>query len=492
MPKSATDIFLEQYDQPTSAKKKGGTDVLDLIEAHAAKKESVPGPNTITNAPQRTLYQKLFNTYGGIVDQALSGIPDAAMLAGDIGGGALGMLGGPAAPATVPLGAVAGGMTARPVGIEIEQALRNLIGLQRPREESLNQALQTGALSSAVGVGTGPALKMAGRGLGVKSLMGNQARKYATASFPTSTPLAQAERRAIIEGEGTLGEEAIERGIYGTRKPAAYAQADAMRQKFGKDLEVAFAKADKAKNYLELEKVFEPLQELKQNMLSTGRKSEAEFIDNKISDTLEYWQQKTKPEFVPLGKLGKTYISPSEANTLKKAFQAEARGAYKSAGAYKEAGVQAETAAEIASNIRSELEKIVPEAAFANKEYHIYDEIAQSLADTYSKDLARGGISLPTFGATGTGIAVGGAAGAPLAAGVYLGSKAFPVKTFLSAQLKAASKSMGNEAIMKNVAANFMAQPTLRRAVLRAIGRVGTAQGVKDLTQRQYMTEPQE
>lgn len=450
--------------------------------------------NVISEGPSISTGSGKGYKIGGNLDRFLSGLPDAGMVAGGFGGGLLG--GASGGVGSVP-GSVAGGGLGRAGGRSLEELIRNLIGFKKGPVGAgtyLGEA-GTGALTEVLGQAAGPVLKGLGSAVGLDTLASYLSKKAATSSYPPSINPVRQTMKSIERGTKTLGEEGVERGLYGMKPSTAYRESVARREGLGAQLGEEISKAEKSGSVVDLQKALNEIDSLKNFYRKKNDTKSLAYLEKRGADLLEQYQSNQGSKTVPLSYLldeAKNYnISPTTAQELKKVFQEAAKSAYKKEGSYEMAAVEAEFSENLARGLRKELERIVPEAQFLNKEYHIYDELSKSLAQSLSKDLLRSGISLPGFAAGGSGAAAAGSAAAALPAYVaYVGGKSFPVKTYLAAQLQKASTGLGNEAVARNISANFLAHPTLRRAVLRALGRVGTAKAIK-ATQSQQKKEQQ-
>ncbi|MCA9496807.1 MAG: hypothetical protein KC589_07710, partial [Nanoarchaeota archaeon] len=170
--------------------------------------------NVISEGPSISTGSGKGYKIGGNLDRFLSGLPDAGMVAGGFGGGLLG--GASGGVGSVP-GSVAGGGLGRAGGRSLEELIRNLIGFKKGPVGAgtyLGEA-GTGALTEVLGQAAGPVLKGLGSAVGLDTLASYLSKKAATSSYPPSINPVRQTMKSIERGTKTLGEEGVERGLYG-------------------------------------------------------------------------------------------------------------------------------------------------------------------------------------------------------------------------------------------------------------------------------------
>ena len=464
--------------------------------------EITKSPQEIVQRRQELLMlkQNILNAKNKVFEQAdadpsfleknvLSGqLPMIGMALGSVTGG---LLGGAAGGVGALPGTVAGAGLGGAAGQSIQDFLRSATGVEEPPKtfvESLQRgfprAAETGVRAATVeaAIPAGGALVKGGARLAAKAPGIKQAipflkrglqrgvRKIATPAFPQ--PVKEVAE-AVATGQRTVGEEAAARGISGF-KNKVFNLAKAKVSQFGSQLDDALRAADD--ELIDPREVVKRLEPVKQKFQRLGNKSalrqierkEAQFIKDNIIDEDIFF---VTPEGVAVA--GQPSLKPSEANIIKRLHQ---RIAKFGASPFETTPVPREFSKALSRGIREEIEGVVPQASYLNKELHIYDEISDIVATSIARDLSRGGVSLPQTIFTGGGLAggavIGGGAGAVAGAGVAAAAskipKSFPIRTFLASKL---SKVAGGEAT-EGMAAELMAHPTMRDALFKAFSRI--------------------
>lgn len=415
-----------------------------------------------------------FKDPGGFADRhLLSGqLPFAGALLGGAAGA--GLTGLPTFGAGSPLGGVVGGGAGAAGGKSIENALRSWIGLNAPTnlKQSFSSAGAAGLQGAAqeaggqlLSKGLTSAVNAAAKAKPVQSL----ATRLSTSSIPQS---ASELSHAVKTGQKTLGEETAARGIYGTKRKVFDIAKD--------NLNTISSKLDEllssANENVDPRTVVSELGKVKTKFSNTANGAALRQIERKEAEFVSRWLDKS-----PSGELT-SKLSTSEANIVKRLFQNQAK--YE-ATAFQTQAVQKEFSKAVARGLRKEIERIVPEASFLNKELHVYGQLFDTMADSIAKDISKGGISIAnpvTTGAAGAGVglAAGSIPAAAAAAGTVQLSRSFPIKTYLAAML---TKARGKQA--ERVAPQMLAHPQIREAFFKVLNRLSVKGGLDQINRKQ-------
>lgn len=377
---------------------------------------------------------------------------------GGIAGGVLSSPGVVTTPIGVALGAGA--------GRGLDELLRSQAGLQPTPQTVTGAAIPVAkevALTGAFGAG----LPLAGRAL---SGLGSVARKAGQRIGFSNVPqtVAQAEQ-AITSGAPTVGQELAQRGLFGTRR-GLLQTARTNLNKFGTELDTALAEATKQGKRVNINSVVKELDFIKTRLQQTGDKAALRILEKKQADFVSQWIKPEKVElFTPIRIDNATLqglLNPSEANTIKRLFQKQAKFGTEF---FATDSAKKEFAKAISRGLRKEIERLVPKASPINKELAFFGQLSDGIANSLAKDLSKGGISLSqpftTAGAAIPGVAVGSPVAAMTGAAVVQGSRNLPVRTFLAAMLSKAGA--GQEA---NLAATAMQHPQMRNIIFKILG----------------------
>ncbi len=405
------------------------------------------------------------------------GFLDKNVLSGQLPA-ALGLVGG-------AVGGVPGAGFGGAAGRSIENPIRQVLGLSPPMSLADNfKTAGLAGLNMAAGEGVGQiggkllgvagdAIKSIARSKPIAPFVQNAANRLATSSVPQSTTQIA---KSVEEGTPTLGQQLAQRGQYGF-KQTIFDYAKAGKEKFGKWLGEELDAA--ASQGIDPNKAAQALDDVEKRFLRTGNKEAAKIIENRKAAWLDsVLNNKEKLFLKPDEAVGKGLLSPSEANILKREFASEASSVFKQENFDAVSGVNAEFAHALAKGLRREIEKVVPNAEYLNKEFHFYDQLSNAISTGIARDLQKGGLTIAqpfsTGAAAGTGLALGGPAGAIAGGtGVQL-ARTFPVKTYLAAQLtKLAGKEITPE-LASQVSSQMLAHPTFRKAIFKAISSIGT------------------
>ena len=404
---------------------------------------------------------------------------------GSIGGGILGGIGGAiptlgmGAPGAAILGAGVGGAG----GKSLEQALLGLIGKNKntlgQNLADVGKAGLAGAASEGIGQSIVPGLKALGQAPGIKQAgqyiakkAGNITQSLGTSAFPQA-PKEVAE--AVSAGKQTIGEQAAYKGIYGFKRNVL-GLLNSQKKNIGESLDVALesAKAEK----IDPQIVVKELDTVKQKFLNLGNTESAKAVEKRAADWLGQFGSGLDEAGAPVTK----YLTPSEANVLKRQFANQAKQAFKQADFTDTASLNAEFSEAMAKGLRKAIENVVPQAKILNKEYHLYDKLAESVSMTLARDLLRSGLPVSGQLAAAEAGAVAGFAGASPATGAIasVASRSFPVKTFLAAQLAKIAKSGVTPEVARDVTLNLMSHPTFKNLIYKTVSRGTIYKGVEN------------
>lgn len=410
---------------------------------------------------------------GGFVDRnILSGqLPFAGGLAGGTIGATLGSAAG-------GIGAVPGGLAGAGLltggGTALQNFARERLGLDAPRNisQALSDAgkgIQSGVQSEMLGAIGNKVLSSVGGAISksIKDKAGSAVQKLATSSVPQSI---KEVAKAVEYETPTLGVQMANKGIYGFRKNVLDI-AKAGEANFGKQIDDVLSAAQEQR--IDPNKIVSELDSIQSRFLRAGKNDAAKIIESRKADFLSNILEKGQTMFKDLeGAVKDGLLSPKAANLLKREFGQEASSVFNKDSVDAVSTVNAEFAESMRKALQKEIEKIAPKMSFLNKEYHFYDELTSALSKGIAKDISKGGITiaqpLTTGGAATAGAFAGGAPGAIAAGGAVQLSRSFPIKTFLAANLAKVAK-VGSDKAASEVTANFMSNPTLRNAVVRAI-----------------------
>ena len=218
------------------------------------------------------------------------------------------------------------------------------------------------------------------------------------------------------------------------------------------------------------------LDPLKQKFKRLGNKAALRKIERQEAEFLrDHLDLQSGAAFTPtdipteqLAKAGLPTLTPKEASIIKTLNQRVAKSTFSQAP-LDVAAVQKEFSKNLSTGLRKEIEKVVPEASYLNKELHVYDQLVESLSTSIARDISKGGISIAapftTAGGVAGGALLGGPTGALIGGGAIQISRSFPVKSFLAAKL---SKVAGKQ-VAPELASEVMAHPSLRKAVFDAL-----------------------
>ncbi len=414
---------------------------------------------------------------GGWADRnLLSGqLPMAGYVGGAVLGGMAGLPagGGLGSPVTAPLFGVAGAGLGGAGGQVAEDAIRQALGWHKPKgmRETIGRAAQTGSASMAAeALPVGQAMKIAGR-FGAKNYVKPLQQRLATSAFPTPTKEIAGN---IVKGELTLGQEAAKRGVYGMKRNVLN-RVVRDKKLVGQQLDTVLNEASQAS--IDPHKIMQSLQPVRQKLtrlndlkgLKLLERKEAEFLGKHARHEFSYVP--TRELIKPNSKI----LNPMEANIIKRLHADRAKSIYNAqqlGNVDAVAAVEREWSKGVADGLRAEINKIVPEASFLNKEYHIYNELVDVVSNSMAKDLKNGAVMVAHPMSTGGAGALGYAAtgdmgGAVTAAMAQKAGRSFPVKSYLATQLDKIVSKKGGETIY----ADLMAHPTFRKMLFNVLGR---------------------
>lgn len=277
---------------------------------------------------------------------------------------------------------------------------------------------------------------------------------------------------AVEKGKKTLGELAAERGLFGFKR-GLLSKVVSKRKDFGEQIGNALKQFDE--RTVNPNDVLKELNSVKDRFKRTGNINAAKQIEKRAAAWLDNILEQRGLSKVGVGDLTKIGLSPSEANLLKREFSTEASSVFKLASPDAVSSVNAEFANAMSKGLRKEIEKIVPEIRNLNKEFHIYDELADTISKSIASDLKSGALTIrspfSTGGAATAGAFIGGLPGAIIGGGAAQLTRSFPVQTFLAAQLSRIANNKG----VSDIAADMISHPVFRRAILRAVVEAGNS-----------------
>lgn len=288
----------------------------------------------------------------------------------------------------------------------------------------------------------------------------NTQQSIATSSFPESSKIIANQ---VLTGTKTLGQEAAERGIYGLKRNVLKRVLES-KKSIGSEISSYLDDATKAGLRINPEDVLESLKPLKEKLQKIGDIDTLKLIEKREASWLGNYTSSTGKSILKL--------TPSEANLIKRYHAQEAKALYNpNMSIDKISGADREFSKALADGLRKEINKIVPEVSFLNKEYHIYDELSDNIANQIAKDMKSGAFSIKnpfgTGGVSAAGYAAGGKAGALIGGGAVQVSKNFPMKTFIASQLNKLITKKASDTILPEL----LSQPRLRNVIFNVIDK---------------------
>ncbi|MGD9600082.1 MAG: hypothetical protein AB7P94_17340 [Steroidobacteraceae bacterium] len=334
-------------------------------------------------------------------------------------------------------------------------------------------ALTGGAISGGLQAG-GTTLNKA-KEVGIPALR-KVGEKLATSNVPQTEKIVS---QSVRKGNETLGEEMARRGIFGF-KDKVLKLAEDKRKDFGNQL------GDLLDSYkgegINPSTIVKPLEDLKNKYIRLGQQSKAEAVEKRAAEWVSNISSGLKTESVSAEDLvARKFLTPAQANILKREFATNARSAFNKAKFDSTAASDAEFSKVMSDTLRSEIEKLVPKSKLLNKEYHFYDDLASEISKSIAKSKRSGVFSiknpLTTGGAALGASLIGGVPGALGAAATVQASKSFPVQTYLASLLVNLGKKSADE-----VTAEALNHPTIKKAIFDALSKAVSIQQVTDKT----------
>lgn len=215
------DSLLDQFDPPkpipiTALAKKSGSNVDDLLnQFDPPKPEKEMQKDIMPRFPTDLSYMNenpsILAGMGisgkGLLNGAVKALPMAGGMAGAAIGGGAGLLGGPAAPATVPLGAVGGGALGSAAGESLKQLIEQQAGWEQGKSlpENLKEIGSAGMSGAAGEMGGQILMKGLGAAPGLLKRFQKIPSKNADEVIAASKRLGIEPTEAMTAGNKEIG-----------------------------------------------------------------------------------------------------------------------------------------------------------------------------------------------------------------------------------------------------------------------------------------------